>query len=205
MRRLSACFNINLSLIVLFVFSLTGCSSAPVSLHYYSLTNTANSASEQNSPLTFNHDENKKLLLIAPIKLADFLSMGGIAMQLSEHQMQISEQYRWANNLNTAISQVLEENLTTELPQYHIESSTNQWQEQKHHQLVISFSHFNVGLNHKVIAAGNYWLFNDNDNLIVKRHFNIAKNIDNDGYESAVTSLNQTLVTLAQQIANDLH
>ena len=177
---------------------LVSCSSQMAPIHYYRLTDS------QSMPVLPSQHEKVALLLIEPVELAEFLTTGGLVMQTKNHQLQLSNEARWAENLPQAINDNLLINLASQLPDVNVEQLTPIWQQQPHLLLQLQFTDFEVTAQHETVTAGQYWVFNQQHQLITHQRFLIKLALTEDGYEPVVSQLAHSLQQLSHLIAEKL-
>jgi len=180
---------------------LSNCSSAPISVNYYTLNKMDVTVK---SKVLAVDKEQKSLILLSPVKLADFLATGALVMQLKSHQLQLSNQHRWADNLSDSITRSLLVNLTTTALDYNFEKNELHWKNNYQANVNISLEQFTVLADNTTLTSGTFWLLDKNNALIDKQSFNIKKPLNKDGYNHAVAQLESSLMTLAEKIESSI-
>jgi len=190
--------NTTIQLLVLCLVSIfSSCASTPIIVNYYTLNNI-DANNKLNKRIVSN--EQVPTILISPVKLADFLSTGALVMQLRSHQIQLSNQHRWADNLSDAITRRLLANLSKTVPSFHFEKNELHWKGNAQLSINISFDQFTVLADRTVLTSGTFWLLDKHNKLMTKQSFNIIKPLTKDGYNHAVGQLESSLITLAEKI-----
>jgi len=190
--------NTTIQLLVLCLVSIfSSCASTPIIVNYYTLNNI-DANNKLNKRIVSN--EQVPTILISPVKLADFLSTGALVMQLRSHQIQLSNQHRWADNLSDAITRRLLANLSKTVPSFHFEKNELHWKGNAQLSINISFDQFTVLADRTVLTSGTFWLLGKHNKLMTKQSFNIIKPLTKDGYNHAVGQLESSLITLAEKI-----
>jgi len=184
--------------IICLMSQLSSCTTTPISVSYYTLSPMA---TKPTSPANTTANEQQPIILLSTIKLADFLATGALVMQLKSHQIQLSNQHRWADNLTDAITQNLLSKLEVMMPNYHFEKNDIHWKSSAQAHIKINFSQFTVLADNTTLTAGTFWLFDKNNKLLRKQSFNINKPLSQNGYNHAVVQFELSLNTLAQQIS----
>ncbi len=181
---------------------MTSCASESVTIKYYKLGGAENTSVVDK---TVQVEAARPLILIEPIQLADFLRQPGLVIQKTNHQIQISNIHRWAEDLQRASSRVIRKQLEVALPDYRFENQGVQWKARPQFRLTIELEQFHI-VNHQkqVVASGRFWLFDSNKNLLLKKGFIFEESLNKNGYEHAVSKLELVLQKLSQQIAEDL-
>jgi len=186
----------------LFITFLTACTSAPAKIEYYSLSFDLEAASSKSTTL---EDDEKKLVLVEQIVLADFLRQQGLVVQTSKNKIHISSQHRWAESLDEAISRTIIGHLENNLPQYRFENHQSRWDKRPEFRLNLAFSHFHTNALNQVVVAGNYWILNGDNQLLTKQRFNFTKSLTKDGYLNSVEELNSAIKSLAEKIESEIN
>ena len=184
-------------LIVCLISIFSGCASTPIIVNYYTL-NSIETINKPNRPIVAR--EQTPTVLVSPVKLADFLATGALVMQLKSHQIQLSNQHRWADNLSDAITRSLLANLTKTVSDYHFEKNELHWKDNAQASIHINLEQFTVLADHTVLTSGSFWLLNKHNKLMTKHSFEIVKSLTKDGYNHAVAQLESSLIILAQKI-----
>lgn len=197
--KMSITTSLKLSLFMSFIALIQGCSSPPVSINYYAL----NTINKENIKPAENNKE-QQLILLSPIKLADFLTTGALVTQIKTHQIHLSKQHLWADNLADAIARNLLVKLTANVPKYHFELSTVRWNNSVLAHIEITLDQFTVTDKGETISAGTFWLLDNEDKLLNKESFEIHRPLTQDGYDHAVAQLDLSLTTLVEQISEKL-
>lgn len=194
--------------IVLSLLTL-GCSSTDTSIQYYSL-NAIGSQTE--NVKTIKKSEDSIFVVINNIELADFLSTGGLVMQIDSHQLNISNQHRWGDKLEKAIYSHLLTSLSNEDSKIYIESKNSNNRLLADKYLSLSFEQFTVtdqalGANNETVVAGTYTIMSKikgQDMESEKIFFDIRQPLTQDGYNHAVENFKHSLDRLSKQIQNNI-
>ncbi|MFT5759938.1 MAG: putative lipoprotein YmbA [Alteromonadaceae bacterium] len=190
---------ISLSLSILCLLSLlSSCATAPITVSYYTLNSIR---SESSLPVNKAANEQQPIILLSAINLADFLATGALVRQLKSHQIQLSNQHRWADNLTYAITRSLLSKLEVMMPKYHFEKNDLRWKNQAQAYLKININQFTVLADNTTLTSGTFWLLDKENKLLRKQSFRINKQLSQAGYNHAVVQLELSINTLAQQIS----
>jgi uncharacterized lipoprotein YmbA len=177
---------------------LSSCATAPININYYTLNGIKTTyPSAVNTVI----GEQQPIVLLSTVKLADFLATGALVMQLESHQIQLSNQHRWADNLTEAITRRLLSGLEHEAPGYHFETNDLLWKSNAQAYIKISIDQFTVLSDNTTLTSGTFWLLDKNNKPLRKQSFSINKSLSKNGYNHAVVQLELSLNTLAQQIS----
>jgi uncharacterized lipoprotein YmbA len=184
---------------IIYLFSqLTSCASKPINVNYYTLNGIENT---YKTSIDTASSEQQPVILLSTIKLADFLATGALVMQLESHQIQLSNQHRWADNLADAITRRLLNALEGGLPDYRFELNNLLWKSSAQAYITININQFTVLADNTTLTSGTFLLFDKNNQPLHKQSFSINRKLSQNGYNHAVVQLELSLSTLAQQIS----
>jgi len=187
---------------------LTSCASDTETVRYYKLGLVQN-ISEDNILTEVNEINDiteRPLILIEPIILADFLRQQGLVIQKTDHQLQISNVHRWAENLESASSRIIRNHLENQLSDYRFENKNGRWKQKPKFRLSIELAEFQINnRENKVVASGQFWIFNKGGGLVSKDSFLIEESLSRNGYEHAISKLEVALARLSKLIGDVIH
>jgi len=189
--------------IALFVLVLSACATSPKKIHYYQLSST------NSLPVTKQSNEQdlsskSALVVLQPLGLASYLRRQGIVMETSAHQLQISSRHQWAEGLQNAITRLVLNGLSVQLSNFRFENNDRLNGGEANYQLKISLEQFHIGRDSQTITSGHFWLFDQQQKLIVKKAFSLNRTLRKDGYEQAVDQLEKSLQELVKMIADEV-
>jgi len=188
---------------LLFSLLLYGCASETNTINYYKLGAVNKAFNPDNTGNGKSNRSNRSLIVIEPILLPDFLRQQGLVIQKTDHQLQISNNHRWAESLESAISRVVQSHLENQLPEYRFENQTGRWKLKPQFRLSIELAEFQVNNREsKVITSGRFWIFNQNEELVSKERFLIEESLSSNGYEHAISNLEITLNKLVDKLGS---
>lgn len=193
-------------ILVAFTF-MASCTNETATIRYYKLASSSQLKSVEQTNLSGIQDEKKDkgLIVIEPIVLAEFLRRKGLVIQKNEHQIQISNIHRWAEELERAVSRVVRERLDYSLLDYRVEDQNSRWKIKPNYRISIELSQFHVNHESQTIASGQFWLFDKSRNVKVKRKFNFEMDLAADGYEHAISQLEKSLFELCELIVSEIN
>ncbi|MGL4604148.1 MAG: PqiC family protein [Iodobacter sp.] len=171
---------------------LSACSSAPVT-HYYRLPDVpmASAAASVDRPA-----------VLLQIKLADFLSGGGIAYQQGEVGLTLAQQNLWAERLQEGVKRVL----VARLQQYQPDKLwLGSAPDARMNTLTIELSQFNGRDDGKALLGGRWTLRNAEQKLLMQAPFYLEVAQQGPGYEPLVLALSEGLDRLSQDISKGVH
>ena len=186
------------ALIIIASILLMSCTNETATIRYYKL------ASNSNSSVIVDREELKnqqELVILEPIILAEFLRRKGLVIQKNEYQIQISNIHRWAEELDRATARLIREALETKLSNYRVEDQNSRWKSKPSFRISIELNQFQVNHKNQTVTSGQFWIFGKNRELKAKKHFNFEIDLDQDGYEHAISQLESSLVNLSELIA----
>ncbi len=172
---------------------LTACSSVPVT-RYYRLADVP-------LPPTSVVSVDRPVVLL-DIKLADFLSGGGIAYQQGEVGLTLAQQNLWAERVQEGVKRVL----VARMQQY---QPSQLWlgsaPDARINTLTIELSQFNGRDDGKALLGGRWVLRNAEQKLLMQSPFYLEVAQQGAGYDALVQALGEGLDRLSQNISKDLH
>jgi uncharacterized protein len=186
-------------LVISGLFSLLSCSSAPAKPSYYVLT-TAQAPMSEKQP-----DLNRPLVIIKPIYLADFLKQTGLVMQTQAHQLRYARSHLWAENLDEGITKALLQDLNAADLNYTVTADYRWLAEQARYEIQITIDQFNATDHSTVVMNGSYWIIDTRTKaIVVNRDFNYQLELQENGYEHAVSKLRELIGQLSLMIGESL-
>ncbi|MBY0445044.1 MAG: ABC-type transport auxiliary lipoprotein family protein [Burkholderiales bacterium] len=172
---------------------LTACSSVPVT-RYYRLADVP-------LPPTPLVSVDRPVVLL-DIKLADFLSGGGIAYQQGEVGLTLAQQNLWAERVQEGVKRVL----VARMQQY---QPSQLWlgsaPDARINTLTIELSQFNGRDDGKALLGGRWTLRNAEQKLLMQSPFYLEVAQQGAGYDALVLALGEGLDRLSQNISQDFH
>lgn len=187
-----------LVVIIFFCISLiSGCSSQPHRVKYYSLSLSRDASSEQQLVA-------KNLVVIEPIVLAQYLNYENLLFQVNENELNIALGARWSEKLDDSIFRVLAGLMENKLPAYRFEKQNHRWVKKPEYRIRIEFEHFHPTYQGETVTGGYFWVFDSANNLKEKKRFYIRVALDKNGYLHAVSKLDESLVILSEQVVQSL-
>lgn len=186
-------------LVIFGLFSLLSCSSTATKPTYYVLAPAQASMSEKQPDL------NRPLVIIQPIHLADFLEQTGLVMQTQEHQLQYAHSHLWAENLDEGITKALLQDLKAADLDYTVSADYRWLAEQARYEIQITIDQFNATDHSSVVMDGSYWIIDtETKAIVVNRDFNYQQELQENGYEHAVSKLRELTAQLSLNIGESL-
>ena len=185
--------------ICLSIISLTGCSNAPTKTSYYVLDSASVLETKTQPGLSY------PLVIIKPVTLADFLKQTGLIMQINQHQLQLSHSHLWAESLDEGIKKSVIHDLKTANLNYTF-SADYQWlAEQARYEVQINIDQFNATDHSSAIMSGSYWIIDRQEKkVLANKDFTYQDELQEDGYEHAISKLRELIRQLSLQIGESL-
>jgi len=194
---------IRLITINLLTLILIGCSTTPAEIKLYRLSSPPAATNDIENSKVFKPDT--PMLLVDPVKLADYLNNRNLVMQINHHQIYSASHHLWAEDLDNAIANALLHKLKPLEERFHLINSSNRLKELAKYRLLLEIDTFHATDQSQVIASGKYWLTENTQKLILAKSFSYTLNLEQDGYSHSVEKLNRTIELLATDIINSIN
>ena len=164
------------------VLSITACGSVrPPATSYYLLSAP---------PLSGNTTVNRPIPV--QVEMAEFLTTGTLTLQQDDQRLQPAHYQRWAQPLPGMIARYVQR----ELQRHGIKLS-------EHDRLHLAFDNFHGSTSGTVHVSGQWWL--DSTEQAAETHlFDLSAVQSDSGYTATVTTLQQLLDRLCDEIATGL-
>ena len=185
------------------VFIIAGCSGQPkIETQLFLLSPELQNSSDGSNQIINNHEQ---IIIIEPIKLANYLDQPGIVLQTDKNKIQVAHYHRWAEplgqNIHRYVSQALSDNSTDYTFLKHAKF-TNQVSDLV---LSIDLNQFNGSSTGGAYVAGSWQLRNSKENeLILSDSFYYEKTLSESGYPELVNQLETMLNELCNDILNSI-
>jgi uncharacterized protein len=191
----------SLAIIVTWIL-LIGCSSPAKKTYFYTLNTPLNES------MLINSSDETQLIVIQDIQLADYLRQQGIIVKQSENRLQVSNNHRWAESLDAAIAASLRASLENNMPgskEKRVELASRYLIAKPTLKVQIEITQFEIdNMRQRSVHTGRYWIRNANDQLLAQRRFNFSQTLSLNGFEHAVSKLQQSVHQLSRLLAEDL-
>ena len=173
---------------------LSACgSNPPPETQYFVLTPHA----QTNIPTSENSN---KIVVLEPIKLAEFLDQPGIVMQTNSHQIKVAHYHRWAEPLKINIRRFIADTLNGNLRNSVVQDEINVDEDVL--SLKITVDQFNGKTDGSAILSGNWKLIDESNNIVLKTNtYSYNASLSNDGYTELVNQLAHNLEQLSSDLA----
>ena len=175
------------------IIFVAGCSTSNQDTQYYVLS--------PNIPITTNElivtNNEVNVVVLQPIKIAEFLDQPGIVLQNDNHQIEVAHYHRWGEPLKRNLHRYIFETLSISSPNHIIQSNSEVSSASNSKKLEITINKFNGTTNGLALLSGN-WTFSNSD--INKKSFSYHAKLSKDGYPELI----KELALLLDQLCNDI-
>jgi uncharacterized protein len=183
--------------IVLFIFSLSACTSSSEPVRYYSLSLNSDYKAVR---LNLNTREELPRVAVGPIQVPSFLRQEGLVIQIGRHEIYTANYHRWVEPLEEAIAKLLIRELNAKSDTYYFEKSDVRWSKNFNLTLKLEFENFQPTDKSKLSVNGHFWLLNDKQKVEVEEPFGFFEELTYSGYLHSVGQLEVTIKKLAEKI-----
>lgn len=188
----------------LLVVILAACASSPSS-KFYQLNPLQDSASITRAA----SPERNLIIAIGPVHIPDYLDRPQIVTRFNKNELKFSEFERWAGSLESDVTRVLVEDISSLLPTDRF--SVVRWTPYLESQLPASYrvevlvERFEGTLGDSVLLKAQWRIFAHNRHLLLKRESLIREQINGSSYEALVASMSNTLEKLSRDISGGIN
>ncbi|MDH4573312.1 hypothetical protein CUR86_13260 [Salinicola acroporae] len=137
-------------------------------------------------------------LSVSPVEVASYLDQEGIVMQTSDIELNAANQNLWAEELGHQLTRQLRQSLSAELPSVTVVSSAQGGAGAQ--RLSLSVDQFQGRYDGRAVVSGE-WQLHDGNRLVMQRHFDVTRPLENDGYPALVRALGAVWKDVARQVA----
>jgi hypothetical protein len=187
----------------LFLVILAGCASSPSS-KFYQLNPAQNKTlvTRDASP-----DQNL-IIAIGPVRIPDYLDRPQIVTRSGKNELRFSEFNRWAGSLESDVTRVLAEDISSLLPAGRF--STVRWTPYLESQMPASYrvevliERFEGTLGDSMLLQAQWRIFADDRNLLVKNESRISEQMSDSSYDALVDAMSRAIEKLSRDIAGGI-
>jgi uncharacterized lipoprotein YmbA len=187
----------------LLVVILAGCAGSPSS-KFYQLNPSQNRTS-----ITPDASPKQNLVIaIGPVRIPDYLDRPQIVTRAGKNELKLSEFDRWAGSLESDVTRVLVEDISSLLPADRF--SVVRWipylegQVPASYRVEVLVDRFEGTLSDSVLLKAQWSVFAHNRNLLLKRESLIREQISGGSYEALVASMSSALEKLSRDIVGGI-
>lgn len=181
--------------VILVISGLTACASQTTQDNFYSLMLASEDLTQ---PVT--DEEATGQLIVGPIRLANYLTQPGLAIQTAPNKIQMANHHFWAESLDEAIAKVLVRDISQMTQTLLVDRDVGQWTSEGDCRLRVEFDKFHATNESAVAVAGRYWVHQRGRSRPWKKEFDIQRPLATDGYAHTVQQLRASLDTLAKEM-----
>jgi uncharacterized protein len=188
--------NFSFILLILFLFSIAGCSYSQPSRFYRLSPSSAEDIQALNPPAQ------NKTISVGPVTIPVVLNRPQIATLSGNNAVIISEYDRWAGSLNDNLVRTLTDNMATLLPSMTVVPYELGRRINSSYQLVVDIQQFDGTLGKSItLKAG--WIIIDSDTkkTILVKKTTISKDLKGFDYNDFVAGMSSALGKLSLEIA----
>ncbi|WP_100641923.1 PqiC family protein [Alteromonas facilis] len=177
---------------MLILMGLMGCSSQPVTLHYYLLDSVQHPAERQ------AHNE-LPIIIIDTVSLPEHLRSRSLVMQNNDETLSLATKHLWAQPLEDDIGNLLAKNIRrSDRFQAFYGNLLERASHEPHFSIAIVIEHFMPLSSGEVVMSG-YW-YSAQIDTSTPHLFDYRLIMEEDGYSHAVNKLRESVSMLAQDI-----
>ena len=189
---------------LIIIIAITACSGTPkLETQYFLLTPTVQNQATANDK--HQHENSKKLILIEPIKLAEYLDQPGIVLHTGDHQIQVAHYHRWAEPLKQNLRRFILQTLSSTTTSFVFQTDSKLLKKDSALSLSIEVTNFNGTSSGVTLLAGRWMLKNiKTGELMVTEAFHYQNTLQRDGYDEMVAQLAFSLHELCDDIGQSI-
>ncbi|CAO1664814.1 MULTISPECIES: PqiC family protein [Halomonadaceae] len=141
------------------------------------------------------------LVLSAP-RLAHYLDVDGIVMQLDDITLNAAREHQWAEGLNRQLERRMRANLSQAMPTLRVMRAEGEPADAL--TLRLTVDQFQGRYDGVAVASGQWQLVNGAGELLVMENFYSETPLEKDGYPALVRALSESWDQAAELIANEI-
>ena len=183
---------LEVSVSVVSILLLQGCTSAPTSLNYYLLHST--------DSMPLKQGDIKQIIVLDKITLPDYLKHRGLVYQTSDTNLHISTSHLWAEPVEEGLTKVL----SSALADKHISLNRgDQYSKEESTHISLHIGDFISTYEGEVVLSGQYTISSAEDGASI-HPFKFKASLDSDGFSSSIKAMRNTVTQLAQHLERNL-
>ncbi|MBD3894432.1 membrane integrity-associated transporter subunit PqiC [Halomonas sp. ML-15] len=183
--------------LLLILVLLAGCASGGgTSAQRYSLPEGA-----QSPPISRGEAPSQRLV-VARVRITDYLDAEGIVMQLDDITLNRARQHLWAEDLPRQLQRGLRQRLAERLPDTQVLGEDGR--RDGAYELRLDVTHFQGRYDGRAIARGEWQLRDAQGEVVTLEPFSAITTLDADGYPALVRALGHSWDAVADQLADRL-
>ncbi|GEN29222.1 lipoprotein [Halovibrio variabilis] len=153
-------------------------------------------------PLASTPNQPAGTLVVSSPRLADYLDVDGIVMQLDDITLNAARQHQWAEGLARQLERRLRANLSQALPMLRVMRAEGK--KANALTLRLNVDQFQGRFDGVAVASGQWQLFNSEGELLVMENFHTQTTLEEDGYPALVRALSESWDQAAELIARQV-
>ncbi|GED22764.1 PqiC family protein [Halomonas halmophila] len=177
--------------------ALSGCATSQTPVSQYTLPDAP--IGEHDIGATAEHQ-----LVIRPIRLASYLDVEGIVLQVDELTVRAARTHQWAEPLGRQLERGLRDRLAARLPDTRVLLDDATRRQDTPVALRIEMTRFQGRHDGQAIAEGRWQLRDASGELLALTPFRLTTTLQADGYPALVKALGANLDRLAEQLAGHI-
>ncbi|TDO13959.1 MULTISPECIES: PqiC family protein [Halomonas] len=143
-------------------------------------------------------------LLVEQPRLARFLEVDGLVLQLDDITLNEANHHRWAEPLVLQLERGLRARLAARLPDTRVMQADTNRHQQGAPTLRLTVDAFHGRFDGRAVAAGQWQLRGAEGELLAMSPFAVEVELTQDGYPALVRALGRSWDQVAEQIATDI-
>ncbi|WP_404374495.1 membrane integrity-associated transporter subunit PqiC [Vreelandella aquamarina] len=147
-------------------------------------------------------DNPQDTLQVRSPRLAHYLDVDGIVMQLDDITLNEAREHQWAESIGRQLERALRAQLAERLPTVQVVRAEGNSPEAL--TLSMEIDQFQGRYDGVAVASGQWQLRGPNNELLALKSFTAESTLNQDGYPALVRSLGDSWNAVAQQIAEQL-
>lgn len=181
---------------LLFGVILTACNSVAITRHYV-LNSVANAPEEQAKADTFR-------VGISSLILPSYLDRSRIVTRSSSNQLKLAEFDRWGGSLRKNITQVLLNNLSSQLEPSHITIIPVNSDVSPNISIEVELSRFEQFPDGKVYLSGMWQIVDSSGTLLTTNTADFSRRVAGKGYAATVKTMSILLGDLSRKLSESV-
>lgn len=144
------------------------------------------------------------LLLIHPVRLAHYLDVDGIVLQLDDISLNAARQHLWAEPLGRQLERSLRARLAEHLPDTRVMRDEASLGRSEALRLRLEVDRFQGQPDGLAVASGQWQLTAPDGRLLAMERFHAATELDGDGYPALVRALGSSWEQVTAEIGSGI-
>lgn len=141
-------------------------------------------------------------LVVSDPRLAHYLDVDGIVMQLDDITLNAAREHQWAEGLDRQLARRMLANLSHALPTLRVMRAESEPADAL--TLRLTIDQFQGRFDGVAVASGQWQLVDSAGELIVMENFHAETTLEADGYPALVRALSQSWDQAAEAIASEI-